>query len=241
VRLQTSVQLLQKLQKNNSNKIREFLCHHPPSGTSRGGGSNAITSQGGRQEAVVRQHVEAPADMRWPLGCSALDYEALLADPSGLSSGYEACAKLYNCARHGKVNACQLRLVEGDCGRGISSSTDMGNDGHDNDDGNLNCRLASNKRLKATDDGGKRSSCQSDGEDHAKIGGGDRDDDNRDMNLALEMMDTSWSMLFSHATTSATTNNAGCPDKEERVPSWAAGQLPRVLHCIGNRGDTTIK
>jgi hypothetical protein len=37
------------------------------------------------------------------------------------------------------------------------------------------------------------------------------------------------------------TYNAGCPDKEEQVPLWALGQLVRVLRCIGNGGDTTIK
>ncbi len=52
------------------------------------------------------------------------------------------------------------------------------------------------------------------------------------------MMDASWLMLLSHAATSATMNNTRCPDKEEWVPSWAAGQLPRVLRCIGNREDT---
>ncbi len=62
-----------------------------------------------------------------------------------------------------------------------------------------------------------------------------------DMNLALKMMDTSWLMLFSHTATSATIVNAGHPNKEEQVPSWAVGQLPRVLCCIGNGGDTTIK
>jgi hypothetical protein len=60
-------------------------------------------------------------------------------------------------------------------------------------------------------------------------------------NRALKMMDASWSILFSHAAMSAAANNAGCPDKEVRMPSWAAGQLPRVLHCIGNGGETTIK
>ncbi len=102
----------------------------------------------------------------------------------------------------------------------------------------------SNKRLKVTDNGGERSSRESDGEDRAKIGEGDGDagDNNvRDMNLALKMMDASWSMLLSHAATSATTNNAGRPDKEERVPLWAVGQLVRVLRCIDNGGDTTIK
>jgi hypothetical protein len=54
-------------------------------------------------------------------------------------------------------------------------------------------------------------------------------------------MDASWLMLFSHAATSTTTNNARRPNKEEQVSSWAAGQLPGVLHCIGNGGDTTIK
>ncbi len=32
------------------------------------------------------------------------------------------------------------------------------------------------------------------------------------------------------------TNNAVCLNKEERVPSWAAGQMLRVLRCIGKRG-----
>jgi hypothetical protein len=48
-------------------------------------------------------------------------------------------------------------------------------------------------------------------------------DDNRDMNLALKMMDAGCLMLFSHATTSMTINNAGCLNKGERVPSWAVG------------------
>jgi hypothetical protein len=54
------------------------------------------------------------------------------------------------------------------------------------------------------------------------------------------MMDASWSILLSHAETSATTttNDAVRPDgggEEERVRrSWAAGQLPRVLRCIGD-------
>ncbi len=65
------------------------------------------------------------------------------------------------------------------------------------------------------DDGSKRSCRESNGEDGAKIREGDRDDDERDINLALEMMDASWSMLFSHATMSATMNNAGCLNKEE--------------------------
>ncbi len=86
------------------------------------------------------------------------------------------------------------------------------------------------------DNGGKRSGRESNGEDGAKIREGDGDNDNRDMNLALEIMDASWLMLFSHLTTSATANNAGCLDKEERVPSWAMGQLPRVLRCIDNGG-----
>jgi hypothetical protein len=164
------------------------------------------------------------------------DYEALLADALLLSSADEACTKLYNCARHGKVDACRFRSEEGDCGRGISRSTARGNDDDDDDDCDLNCCSSSNKRLKVTDDGGERSGRKSNGEDGAKIREEDGNDDDRDMNLALEMMDASWSMLFSHATTSATTNNAGCLDKEEQVPSWAAGQLPRVLRCIGNGG-----
>jgi hypothetical protein len=45
-----------------------------------------------------------------PLGCSASDYMALLADASGLCSVDEARAKLYDCARHGKVNACRAIL-----------------------------------------------------------------------------------------------------------------------------------
>ncbi len=93
------------------------------------------------------------------------------------------------------------------------------------------------------DNGSNRSGHEYNWEDRAKIGEGDKDagdDDNRDMILPLKMMDASLSMLISHATTSATTNNIGRPDKEEQVPSWAAGQLPRVLHCIRNRRDTTI-
>ncbi len=49
--------------------------------------------------------------MRRPtLGCSASDYMALLADASGLSSANEARAKLYDCARHGEVDACRAIL-----------------------------------------------------------------------------------------------------------------------------------
>ncbi len=165
-----------------------------------------------------------------------MDYEALLADALLLSSADEARTKLYDCARHGKVDACWFRLEEGDHGRGISRSTATGNNDSDNDDSNLNCRSSFNKWLKVMEDGGKRSGCKSNGEDGAKIREGDGEDNNRDMNLALKMMDASWSMLFSHATTSATTNNDGCLNKEEQVPSWAVGQLPRVLHCIGNGG-----
>ncbi len=112
----------------------------------------------------------------------------------------------------------------------------MGNNDGDNDDSDLNCCSPSNKQLKVTDNGGERSGCKSNGEDGAEIREGDRDNNNRDMDLAIKMMDASWSMLFSLATTSATTNNAGCLDKEERVPSWAAWQLPRVLRCIHNGG-----
>jgi hypothetical protein len=48
-----------------------------------------------------------------PLGCSASDYMALLADALGFSSANEAHTKLYNCVRHGKVNACQAILTSG--------------------------------------------------------------------------------------------------------------------------------
>ena len=169
-----------------------------------------------------------------------MDYEALLANVLGLSSADEVHAELYDCMRHGKINAWWFMSEEGDHSCGISSSTTAGDDHSDNDDGDLNNCLLSNKRLKVTDDGGKRSSRKSDGEDPAKIGEGDRDDDNRDMNLAL-MMDASCLMLLSHAATSATLNNTGCPNKEKWMPSWAVGQLPKVLHCIGDRGATTIK
>ncbi len=121
----------------------------------------------------------------------ALDYEELLADTSGLSSADEVPAKLYNCARHSEVEACRFRLEKGDCDHGISSSTDTGNNNSDDDGGNLNCCLLSNKWLKVTEDGGKRSGHESGGEDCAKIGEGDGDDNGRDMNLALKMMDTS--------------------------------------------------
>jgi hypothetical protein len=164
-----------------------------------------------------------------------LDYEALLADASLLTSADEARTKLYNFARHCEVDACRFRLEEGDCGRSISRSTATGNNDGDNDDGNLNCHLSSNKRLKVTDDGGERSSCRSNGDNGAKIREGDGDNHNRDMNLALKMMNASWSMLFSHATMFPTTNNAGCLDKDKQVPLWAAGQLPRVLHCKDSR------
>ncbi len=99
------------------------MSHRPPSGARRGGGGNATTSQGGRQEAAARQHVEAPTDRRWPLGFSTLDYEVLLADASLLSSADEARTELYDCARPGKVDACQFRSEEGDRGRGITRST----------------------------------------------------------------------------------------------------------------------
>ncbi len=39
-----------------------------------------------------------------PLG--SWDYEMLLADALLLSSADEMCTKLYNCTRHGKVDAC---------------------------------------------------------------------------------------------------------------------------------------
>ncbi len=35
-----------------------------------------------------------------------LDYVALLTDMLGLSSADEVCIELYNCTRHGKVDAC---------------------------------------------------------------------------------------------------------------------------------------
>jgi hypothetical protein len=91
------------------------------------------------------------------------DCEVLLANASGLSSADEAHADLYGCMRHSEVDACWFRSEEGDHGRGISSSTAAGDNNGDNDDGNLNCCLLSNKWLKVTDNGGKRSGCKSDG------------------------------------------------------------------------------
>ncbi len=125
-----------------------------------------------------------------------------------------------------------------------SSNTVTGEDNRDDNDGNSNCHLLSNKRLKATDNGSKGSGCKSDGEDCAKIVEGERDagdNNDGDMDLVLKMMDARSSMLFSHPTTSAMTNITAHHNKEERVQSWAAGQLPMVLCCIGNGGDTTVK
>jgi hypothetical protein len=42
----------------------ENLCHLPPSGTKKGGGSIATISQGRHPEAVAKQEVEVPADRR---------------------------------------------------------------------------------------------------------------------------------------------------------------------------------
>ena len=39
-----------------------------------------------------------------------VDYRALLADAKGLSSANEAPAELYNCTRHGEVDACHVRI-----------------------------------------------------------------------------------------------------------------------------------
>jgi hypothetical protein len=40
------------------------LCHLPPSGARKGGGSIATTSQGRHPEAAAKQEVEVPADRR---------------------------------------------------------------------------------------------------------------------------------------------------------------------------------
>jgi hypothetical protein len=39
-----------------------------------------------------------------------LDYKVVLADALGLSSAKEVPAKLYDCTRHDKVDACQAIL-----------------------------------------------------------------------------------------------------------------------------------
>lgn len=60
--------------------------------------------------------------------------------------------------------------------------------------------------------------------------------DDDDMALALEMMDTSWSILLSHLTNeSPKSNDQSILDNSSREnQQWANEQIPRVIRCIGD-------
>ena len=63
------------------------------------------------------------------------------------------------------------------------------------------------------------------------------DNDDDDMELALEMMDTSWSILLSHTTnneSSKINNQLIQNDTSREQQQWAKEQIPRVLRCIGD-------
>ena len=67
-------------------------------------------------------------------------------------------------------------------------------------------------------------SAQSDGETSNNT------EDDEDIELAYEMMDTSWRILLSHIT-NGKENSDGGDDQQQK---WALEQIPRVIRCIGD-------
>jgi hypothetical protein len=72
-----------------------------------------VTGESKQQCAPPPPHCPCPNVLTPPLGCSALDYMALLADVLGLSSVDKVCTKLHGYTRHSKVKAYQAILESG--------------------------------------------------------------------------------------------------------------------------------
>lgn len=77
---------------------------------------------------------------------------------------------------------------------------------------------------------------EDDSKDDGVTGESDYNNDDDDMDLALDMMVTSWSILLSHTTneTPKSNNQRIQDDTSRKNQQWAEEQLPRVLRCIGD-------